>query len=58
MRGTPTARVIGLHQSDRTWRGNCPSCGYSDTSPAQPREEPGDSARPAIIIPRAGAPRG
>jgi hypothetical protein len=36
MRGTPTARELaarlGLHWSGREWRGNCPSCGYSDTS--------------------------
>jgi hypothetical protein len=31
MRGTPTARVFGLHRSGRKWRGNCPSCGYCNT---------------------------
>jgi hypothetical protein len=26
------AAQLGLHPSDREWRGNCPSCPYSDTS--------------------------
>jgi hypothetical protein len=104
MRGTPSARelaaLLGLYRTGREWRGNCPSCGYSDTSrrlspaprsrasavsrrastsrlnkhcqsgvdarsgpqlkprmPTQPREEADASARPAIIMPRAGAVR-
>jgi hypothetical protein len=31
---TPTARelaALGLHRSGREWRGNCPSCGCSNT---------------------------
>jgi len=34
MSGTLSARTasLGLHRSGREWRGNCPSCAYSNRS--------------------------